>query len=131
MKRILIIITAVLLLNAFPAAGTDVPIMSKENLKEQLGSSKIMILDARSESHWEDSIFKIPGAVRTPVDQIDVWAGSLPKDKIMVVYCACNGLGTSGGLVRQLLARGFKQAYALDGGWRDWYGSAFPIQEKR
>ncbi len=131
MQRILTAVIFFLLFVPFSAVGTDVPIMSKEELRKKLGSSGILILDARSGNHWDSSVFKIPRAVRTPPSQIESWSMTLPKEKTLVVYCACRGLGTSGSLVRQLIAKGFPKVYALDGGWRNWYGSAFPIQEIR
>ena len=130
MKKLLIIVLFGLF-STFPALGMDIPIMSKENLKEKLGSGEITILDARSGNHWDGSIFKIPGALRTPADQIEIWSTRFNKNQKLVVYCACSGLGTSGSLVRKLVDKGFTQVYALDGGWREWYGAAYPIEEKK
>ncbi len=116
------------LLPAF--AADDVQTMSKEELKIRLGSPDLIVLDARPRSQWESSEFKIPGARWAPNDQLDQWAAELPKDKTLLVYCACNGLGASGRAARELTAKGFAKVYALDGGWKGWQGSSYPVEKR-
>ena len=129
MKNILLVIAVFFLTGMLPAA-TAVPTISKETLKVRLDSSDVVILDARAEAHWDASEFKIPGAFRAPAEQVEIWSRYFPKGKTLVVYCACHGLGTSGTVARQLMAKGFAHVYALTGGWREWYENAYPIQEK-
>jgi hypothetical protein len=38
---------------------------------------------------------------------IDQWTGSLWPDQTLLVYCACNGLGSSRKIARELAARGY------------------------
>lgn len=116
-----------------PAAAADFQVMTKEELRDQLGSPELLVIDARSRSQWEASEFKIPGAAWMPSDRIDLWAGNLSKDKTIVIYCSCSGLGTSGRLAGQLAAEGFSRVYALQGGWNAWYngdGGGYPVEEK-
>jgi len=115
------------LLSAFAA---DVQTMSQEELKSRLGSSDLIVLDARPRSQWESSEFKIPGALWAPNDQIDQWAAELPKEKTVVTYCACNGLGASGKVARGLMDRGFAKVYALDGGWKAWRAGGSPVEKR-
>lgn len=130
MKNILFVITLFFLAGILPAAAAEVPVMSKEELRGRLGSYDIAILDARTANQWDYSEFKIPGAIRAPATAIETWSRYFSKNQLLVVYCACNGLGTSGTVVHQLIAKGFTRVYALDGGWKEWYGSAYPIEEK-
>jgi len=66
----------------------DVPRISKDELKAKLGSSDVVLLDVRAKADWEKSDKKITGAVRKDPQTVDAWAGTLPKDKEIVLYCA-------------------------------------------
>lgn len=68
--------------------SNDVPRISKNELRAKLGSSDFVLLDVRSEGDWEMSDEKITGAVRMDPQNVDAWAGTLPKDKEIVLYCA-------------------------------------------
>jgi hypothetical protein len=66
----------------------DIPTMTKEELKTQLDSSDVMILDVRKGKDWKSSEFKIKGASRADPNEFDKWAETYPKDKTFVLYCA-------------------------------------------
>lgn len=68
--------------------ANDVPLISKDELKAKLGSPDMVLLDVRAKSDWEASYEKITGAVRMDPQTVDAWAGTLPKDKEIVLYCA-------------------------------------------
>jgi rhodanese-related sulfurtransferase len=62
--------------------------MTKEELKTQLDSPDIVILDVRTGGDWKTSEFKIKGAVRANPQEFDKWADVYPKNKKLVLYCA-------------------------------------------
>jgi rhodanese-related sulfurtransferase len=64
------------------------PRITKDELKAKLGSPELVLLDVRSHSDWAKGAEKITGAVRMDPDIVDTWAGTLPKDKEVVLYCA-------------------------------------------
>jgi predicted sulfurtransferase len=65
----------------------NVPRMDKEDLRKLLDNPDVIILDVRIQSEWEQSAFKIKGAVR--LESVDEVAGvTYPKDKTLVLYCA-------------------------------------------
>ena len=111
-------------------ATADVQTISKEELRAKLGSYEYTILDVRADSHWNNSDNKIPGAIRLPGDKVDIWAENFHKNTPLVLYCACEGLGSSGRLVRQLMEKGFTHVYALDGGWNEWLLNSYPVVHK-
>jgi rhodanese-related sulfurtransferase len=89
MKKTMGLLFACLLLGATSLlAAADVRLMSAEELKEHLAAENISVLDARSETGWSNSAFKIPGAVRATWDNFDEWSAALPKDKTLVLYCS-------------------------------------------
>ena len=71
-----------------PALAGDVGLMTTDELKQQLGSSDIIVLDVRAGRDWSSSEFKIKGAVRENPSDFENWSSSYPKDKKLVLYCA-------------------------------------------
>ena len=69
------------------AATTEVPRMSKEELKGRLGSPDLVVLDVRRGEEWRSADKKIVGAVRETPDSVDELVSKYPKDKTLVLYC--------------------------------------------
>ena len=132
MKNFLLLVVAVFLGigGATQALSAEIQTISKEELKSKLGSYEYTVLDVRSDHHWNASENKIPGAIRLSGDKLDVWAENFHKNTPRVLYCACEGLGSSGRLVRQLMEKGFTHVYALSGGWTEWLMNSYPIGSK-
>lgn len=131
MKRFLLLVAAVLLCTtALPALAADVPTISKEELRAELGTQEFTILDVRSDSDWDSSNSKIPGAIRLPIDQLETWSENFHKSTPLVLYCACEGLGSSGYVAHMLMEKGFTNVYALSGGWKEWEMSNYPVVPK-
>ena len=68
------------------AAGKDVPLMTKEELRPMLGNLDVIILDVRIEQQWREAERKITGAVRENHKDVKSWADKYPKDKTLVLY---------------------------------------------
>jgi len=74
---------------AMPAYGADdAPRISTEELQAMLGSSDLVLLDARSARDWKKSDIKIAGSVRIDPDDVNSWAGNYGKDQKIILYCA-------------------------------------------
>jgi len=58
----------------------EVPRLSKETLKEKLGTPGVVVLDCRPEEQWNQSEQKIPGAVHEDPLDVKSWAHKYPKD---------------------------------------------------
>jgi rhodanese-related sulfurtransferase len=131
-KTTYLIILPLLILLASPvlSAADNVSTVTKEELKAQLDSSDIIILDVRTGKDWKSSEFKIKGAIRANPGEFDNWAETYPKDMKLILYCAWPNEGTSAGLARKLMANGYTDVHALKGGWREWFRAEFPVEEK-
>jgi len=68
--------------------GVDVPRITKEQLKSELGNPEVVVLDVRTEGDWNSSNSKIKGAVRENPGDVKSWLDKYPKDKMIVLYCA-------------------------------------------
>lgn len=73
---------------ASASVASDVPRMTKEELKAMLGNPDLVILDVRAGRDWKSSESKIKDAVREEAGKVDSWAGKYDKDKTYVLYCA-------------------------------------------
>lgn len=73
---------------AWPASASDAPRISKEDLKGQLGSNQIVVVDVRTKKDWDKSSYKIRGSVREDPNDVDSWIRNYPKGKTIVLYCA-------------------------------------------
>jgi rhodanese-related sulfurtransferase len=87
MKRIVSFLIALAVFAATPLFATSVPTMDKEELKSQLGSEKLVILDVRQGRDWSTSEFKIKDALRVDKGDLSI-AKNYPKDSTIVLYCA-------------------------------------------
>ncbi len=82
------LVLAVCLGLAIPClAAQQVPRVSKQTLKSWLNNADVMIIDVRLFS-YNTSKKKIKGAVRKDPFNVESWAGTLPKDKKIVLYCS-------------------------------------------
>ena len=88
MKKLILFLSFLLLCSGLPAVAGDIPLMSKDELKAQLNSESLVILDVRSGRDWSSSEFKIKGAIRAPGSDIAEWSKNYKKDQALVLYCA-------------------------------------------
>ena len=64
----------------------EVPRITKEQLKELLGKSDLVIIDARPVEQWKYSDQMIPGTAHEDPLTVDSWAQKYDKNKRIVVY---------------------------------------------
>jgi len=86
---VILILTGIMGLMATPAfSAAEVATMSKDELKDLLGSDTLTLLDVRRGRDWSSSEFKIQGAQRADARDFKQWSANLPKDNTVVLYCA-------------------------------------------
>lgn len=67
---------------------SEVPRMSRDELKSMLNDPALVLIDVRKDDDWNASQTKIKGAVRESGDKVVAWAANYPKDRTLVLYCA-------------------------------------------
>lgn len=87
MIRIMVWILALAICTATPVFSAGVPVMDKDELKAQLGSAKLVVLDVRQGRDWSTSEYKIKGAIRVEGGNLSV-ADAYSRDTKMVLYCS-------------------------------------------
>ena len=81
-------VTMILIMAISPSLAADVPLMTKETLKDHLEKGGVVIVDVRQGRDWDASEFKIQGAERVESKDIATWAQKQDKSKTTVLYCA-------------------------------------------
>lgn len=94
--------------------------MTPEELKKHIDARApgIVIVDTAAPPIWEES--HIPGAVNFPYSKNISAPLPLPRDKTLVVYCACKDHEDSTDVARQLSLLGYRNVKVLKGGWFEW-----------
>ena len=94
--------------------------MPPEELKKHIEerSTEIVIVDTAAPAIWEDE--HIPGAVNLPYTKDLRAPVPLPREKTIVVYCACKDHEDSTDMARQLSLLGYRNVKVLKGGWFKW-----------
>lgn len=94
--------------------------ISPEELRAAIAARRddIVIVDTAAPLIWEDE--HIPGAVNLPWVHELVLPVELPRDKTLVLYCACNDHEDSVDMAEKLSLAGYLNVKVLEGGWFKW-----------
>ena len=113
-------------LNLVKSAKSRVKEESVKDTKRRMdGGEKFALVDVREESEWARG--HIPGAIHLSkgVIERDIEKTVPDKDATMVLYC---GGGFRSALAADNLQKmGYRNVISMDGGWRGWTDSQFPV----
>ena len=101
--------------------------MSPEELKGHIeaNSPDVVILDTAASLIFEEE--HIPGAINFPwVHELSPPV-DLPRDKTLVLYCACNDHEDSADMAEKLSFAGYLDVKVLEGGWFNWLDLGYDI----
>ena len=110
--------------------GKDgVPRVSQRELKQLIARKNVVIVDVRLEDRFHEG--RIPGAVSLPLESEPDWPSKYDAtietlkaaNKPVVTYCGCREDVSASRAARLLTARGVARAFALTGGWNDWFNN--------
>lgn len=83
------------------------------------------LIDVRRAADRATSTEQIPGATWHDPEKLADWAGSLPRNKEIVLYCVRGG-SVSNSVVDALQARGLNACY-IEGGIEGWQAAGGPV----
>jgi len=103
--------------------------MSPEELQRHIdeNSDSVVIVDTAASLIWEEE--HIPGAINFPWVHSITSPVSLPRDKTLVLYCACNDHEDSVDMAKKLSHVGYYKVKVLEGGWFKWLDLGYEIAE--
>lgn len=91
------------------------------------GSQDIVIVDTAAPLIFEEH--HIPGAVNLPYGPALPQPLTLPRNKTLVIYCACNAEEESIDTASKLAEYGYQNVKVLKGGWAGWRDLGYKIVE--
>jgi rhodanese-related sulfurtransferase len=109
----------------------DVAQISPDELKNMIESKKndFLVVDVQPKVVYDTGHIK--GAVSFPWAANIRRAASLPKDKMLVLYCDCTHEEDSTSTATQLKEKfGYTNVRVLKGGWSGWLKLGYPIEKK-
>ena len=120
-----VVIAALLVCMTWSLALAGVRNITSREAKTLLERNKnVFLLDVRTPQ--ENSQARLPGTVLIPIGEFERRIGEVPKNKIILVYCA---VGARSKPVADLLSqRGYKEVYHMSDGLVGWYRNGFPLQ---
>lgn len=105
------------------------PSISVSELARDIAAGRFpVLLDVRREERYAEAATTIRGARRRQPEWLAQWAGALPRDTEIVVACV-HGHEVSHNATAELLRRGFRARYLVDG-IEGWQAAGGPMQAK-
>ena len=123
----------------FAQAGAELraaEFVSAAELRETLSKGEpVTLIDLRSADTYAESEGKIAGAIHIKERRLRARTGlpplrDLPRDALVVTYCACPNDEAAVRASQTLSAAGFKRVRALKGGWRAWLDARGQVEAK-
>ena len=119
-----------LVIAPFIASAQEAQSIKPEELKKLIESkADIMVVDNQPKGAYD--VGHIPGAVNFPwAMQIKVPV-NLPRNKVLILYCACAHEEDSTDVADKLMKEfGYNNIKVLEGGWLRWVELGYPIEKK-
>jgi NhaP-type Na+/H+ or K+/H+ antiporter/rhodanese-related sulfurtransferase len=101
-------------------------------LQRQDQGESVLILDARSHKAFVESNQTLPGAMRIDPDRAAelLLSKETPEDTLIIAFCTCPYDRTAKKVAGELRRNGFRNAFALAGGWDAWIEASQPVVPK-
>lgn len=113
------------------ASAQEIDRIKPEELKKLIDSkADIVVVDNQPKAAYE--IEHIPGAINFPWATQIKGPVNLPRDKVLILYCACDHEEDSTHVAKQLVNNfGYKNIKLLDGGWLRWMALGYPAAKSK
>jgi membrane protein DedA with SNARE-associated domain/rhodanese-related sulfurtransferase len=89
--------------------------------------AKPVIVDVRSPTARALEPTWIPGSLHVPLDDVTNRLKDLPRDRDIILYCACPSEASAARVARILLNQGFKKVRPLHGGLDAWVAAGYAV----
>ena len=125
MKKVIAMLTSVLLLAGCASGATGVTNMNVEDFSKKTAESGVVILDVRTPGEFMTGHIQDAQNIDFESESFESQIESLDKNGTYAVYCRSGN--RSGQAVKVMQDAGFKNIYNLDGGVIDWANSGLPL----
>jgi membrane protein DedA with SNARE-associated domain/rhodanese-related sulfurtransferase len=104
--------------------------ITPEELKLKIQQSRsVAVIDVRHPLDVLSEPFIIPGAIRVPLEEIEVHPPELPRETEIVIYCTCPSQASSSRAWQLLEKHGFHRVRVLEGGLQGWQSRGFAVEK--
>lgn len=112
------------------ASAQEIQRIKPEELKKLFESkADIMVVDNQPKEAYD--MGHIPGAVNFPWTAKIKVPVTLPRNKPLILYCACGNEEDSTDVADQLMKEsGYTNIQVLEGGWLRWIELGYPVEKK-
>lgn len=101
-------------------------VVKRTELPALMQDGKVVVLDVRPALEYDAG--HIPGAVSTPLPELEMFLSKIPKDHEVVVYCRGAYCVLAYDAVKALNKKGFK-AHRLQEGMLEWRLAGLPVEK--
>jgi rhodanese-related sulfurtransferase len=127
---VLISLVTVMVAAVCVSAADKIPGIKPEELKKLIESKSpdILVVDNQPKSAYD--LGHVPGAVNFPWEAEIEGEVNLPRNKTLVIYCACSHEEDATDTAQQLMSKyGYRNVKLLDGGWIEWMKLGYPVEK--
>jgi membrane protein DedA with SNARE-associated domain/rhodanese-related sulfurtransferase len=104
--------------------------ITADELKEMMDAGHDpVIVDLRQSLDIEADPYTIPGAVRMAVEELEHRHHEIPRDREVILYCACPNEVTAARMALLLKTNGITRVRPLAGGVAAWRERNYPLEE--
>ncbi len=102
--------------------------ITPEELKGKIDAGEdVIIVDLRHSLDFDAHPETIPGALHMDAADLEEASGVIPRDREIVLFCACPNEVTAARLALLLRSKGITQIRPLAGGYEGWRSRGFPL----
>jgi membrane protein DedA with SNARE-associated domain/rhodanese-related sulfurtransferase len=102
--------------------------ITPEELKEKIDAGEdILVVDLRHSLDFEANPETIPGALHIDAAELEEAYEVIPRDREIVLFCACPNEATAARLALLLRSKGITQIRPLSEGYEGWRSRGFPL----
>jgi membrane protein DedA with SNARE-associated domain/rhodanese-related sulfurtransferase len=102
--------------------------ITPEELKEKMDAGEdVLIVDLRHSLDFDASPETIPGALHVDAADLEEAYEVIPRDREIVLFCACPNEVTAARLALRLRSKGITHIRPLSGGYDGWRNRGFPM----
>jgi thioredoxin 1 len=125
MKRIISILSIVLLFAACNTSGQKSSNISADDFQKQIAESNIQLVDVRTPEEYAQKHLANAKNININSSSFETEMNALDKSKPLYVYCLSGG--RSGNAADWAHKNGFKEVYNLEGGVLAWMNNGKPV----
>ena len=108
--------------------GLQIARITPEELKAKIDSGEdVIIVDLRHALDFEAQPETIPGALHMDAADLEEASGVIPRDREIVLFCACPNEVTAARLALLLRSKGITRIRPLAEGYEGWRSRGFPM----